>query len=110
MKVYVYVVAAPLSHLTSASDGHWGHYRCIIPDGYYDREAAAVQAAQTCCNNKQPERFELTRVGLMTKLIVTLCQRSKRIISVFITRSGELLLSGNDKRSSMLKCTQARFC
>lgn len=65
---------------------------------------------QTCHSNKQSERFELTCVWITMKLMATLCQKSQRIISVFITCSSELLLPANDKRSSMSKCTQARFC
>lgn len=41
MKIYIYVMASPLSQLISASDGRWGHYVFRIPDGYYDRESSS---------------------------------------------------------------------
>lgn len=47
INIYVYSISQLLSNrLVSASGGHWRNYEFIIPVGYYDREAPAVQVAE----------------------------------------------------------------
>lgn len=42
----MYISQLLSNRLVSASGGHWRNYEFIIPVGYYDREAPAVQVAE----------------------------------------------------------------